>query len=502
MKFKDLANKIKNFIIKFIYKKNQVESIKVGSCFIYCNNSVDLVYRACKVCINGKIDGDYKAKVGTIGRVISYGHESVLEHSNLVIALNISKNVDMMTLSEFTSVLHYLNYHTYLDKDKNLIMIIGGSIRGYKHIFRNIKNQNNILAQEVKSVLYMYTAKEFYPDFIADNIMDENQFIGDSTLSASSTHFKGTRGANKKVFLIDISHPTDIIDAIKEYCGVEIPMRDSLDFASLTILFNKMSRTASHQLVRHRNAISQESQRYVDYSNAGFVNPLKEQYKSGSDKYHIKIFDKIYSLTLDEIANMETSLYSQLREDGSLKKEDARSILPSNVTTKLYMTFTFTNFIKFLELRTASGAQAEIRNLAMESEKLFRMYTEFGDEDIYKYIAPSYKAIDNISYDTVDEIVDNRVEEKEEDISMNDLSDNNMKKIVDISEDKSIDEVVEKEKDADIKVKSYDELLDKYNSSAFNDQIAIDEEHSKYVCKEGIWLRVANNNIWGINYKK
>ena len=157
------------------------------------------------------------------------------------------------------------------------------------------------------------------------------------------------------------------------------------------------------------------------------------------------------------------------------------------------MTFTFTNFIKFLQLRTASGAQAEIRNIALSLEKLFRIYIEFGDSDFYKLLDPTYKSVNLISYDNIDEPVppseevnekeDKEVEESSEEIvNMKDISDSNVRKIVEISEKESVDELEERKENA-IKVKTYDELLDKYNSSAYNEKEAVDDSGSFYVCK-------------------
>ena len=88
-----------------------------------------------------------------------------------------------------------------------------------------------------------------------------------------------------------------------------------------------------------------------------------------------------------------------------MSKQDARAILPNNVSTKLYMTFTFTNLIKFLELRTAKGAQAEIRNIANEVKQLFLANVDIfeNDEDMYSYLEPVYKEVERESYEVVDE---------------------------------------------------------------------------------------------------
>ena len=137
----------------------------------------------------------------------------------------------------------------------------------------------------------------------------------------------------------------------------------------VTIVFKNISRTATHQLVRHRNAITQESQRYVNYSDASFTIPLKDYDKN--KLYSVKIGDIINNGSLDTIADDLMSVYPQLMQAG-LKKEEARAFLPSNVNCgKLYMTFTVFSLLKFLELRTDPHAQYEIRQYAQTIKEKF-----------------------------------------------------------------------------------------------------------------------------------
>ena len=80
-----------------------------------------------------------------------------------------------------------------------------------------------------------------------------------------------------------------------------------------------------------------------------------------------KMFDIAdeYKLPFDEIGDKLISIYSSLLSQG-VKKEDARAFLPSNVNCgRLYMTFTISSLIKFLELRTDKHAQLEIRKYAL-----------------------------------------------------------------------------------------------------------------------------------------
>ena len=137
------------------------------------------------------------------------------------------------------------------------------------------------------------------------------------------------------------------------------------DFVSISVDFKKMSRIITQQLTRHRNGITQESQRYVDYSNARFNSPcnFKEKYNT-----------PIGYFTLQELGDFISSTYGYLTDQG-IDKEDARGYLPMNIQcSKLFMTFTLRTLFMFLYLRTDKHAQAEIRDYADLLSNMSQVY--------------------------------------------------------------------------------------------------------------------------------
>jgi thymidylate synthase ThyX len=96
-------------------------------------------------------------------------------------------------------------------------------------------------------------------------------------------------------------------------------------------------------------------------------------------------------------------------------KEDARAWLPMNVTTKIMMTFNGFTLAKFLHLRTAKGAQLEIRNMANEMvHQLFtstEAYIDFIDTVLkfgYEDVKPRYTS------DAIDEEIEIKTESFED----------------------------------------------------------------------------------------
>ena len=139
------------------------------------------------------------------------------------------------------------------------------------------------------------------------------------------------------------------------------------------------SRSASHQLVRHRiGSYSQESQRFVNYAKKDTINFINDGYDAEMVKY------------LDECVVR----YFGLVGDGK-KAEDARAILPNATATKVAITFNFRQWRNFLKLRCDRHAQREIRSIALVIlDQLYEYYPPLF-ADLYE----QYKeAIDNVCY--------------------------------------------------------------------------------------------------------
>jgi thymidylate synthase (FAD) len=130
-------------------------------------------------------------------------------------------------------------------------------------------------------------------------------------------------------------------------------------FAYATVAIEGISRVCSHQLVRIAHAgILQESQRYVEQSNIEFIDPpsLKNMPAGLQADWDLIIRDSLV-------------LYKDLLYSG-MKKEDARYILPQSCTTKVNLCMNFQAWQDFLKNRTGKTAQWEVRELALEIEKL------------------------------------------------------------------------------------------------------------------------------------
>lgn len=133
-----------------------------------------------------------------------------------------------------------------------------------------------------------------------------------------------------------------------------------LEHASATFWISGVSRSLTHELVRHRHlSFSQVSQRYVDESEGETVlHPALEVESSWQDD--------VTAWTQDSRAVYE-GLVERLVKSGVDRKTArgaARSVLPNAVATEIIVTGNHGAWRDVLRKRLAPGADAEIRELA------------------------------------------------------------------------------------------------------------------------------------------
>ena len=125
-----------------------------------------------------------------------------------------------------------------------------------------------------------------------------------------------------------------------------------IEHACFTFAISDVSRSLTHQLVRHRIAsYAQQSQRYVDFKEPNYVTPPKIEKN--------KEMKKAYHETMNTIWNQ----YNKLLEM-DIPAEDARFVLPNAACTNIMVTMNARSLLNFFELRCCQHAQWEIRQLA------------------------------------------------------------------------------------------------------------------------------------------
>ncbi|MDQ2666684.1 MAG: FAD-dependent thymidylate synthase [Gemmatimonadota bacterium] len=162
-----------------------------------------------------------------------------------------------------------------------------------------------------------------------------------------------------------------------------------LEHANYSLLIEGVSRSLTHELVRHRAgfAYSQLSQRYVDESDACFVVPPAivgdEPLEAG------------WRAQIDSAQAAYVSLVAQLMERygwvadkvhrRKMAREAARGVLPNSTETKIVVTGNARAWRTMLELRSSEGAELEIRRMAVMVLRVLQVEAPafFSDFEIY-----------------------------------------------------------------------------------------------------------------------
>jgi thymidylate synthase (FAD) len=125
-----------------------------------------------------------------------------------------------------------------------------------------------------------------------------------------------------------------------------------IEHTCFTFAVSDVSRSLTHQLVRHRIAsYAQQSQRYVDFKEPNYVTPPK----IAKNKQMKKAYEKIMKNIWEE--------YNKLL-DMDIPPEDARFVLPNAACTNIIVTMNARSLMNFFELRCCRHAQWEIRQCA------------------------------------------------------------------------------------------------------------------------------------------
>jgi thymidylate synthase (FAD) len=127
----------------------------------------------------------------------------------------------------------------------------------------------------------------------------------------------------------------------------------TIEHIVFTFAISGVTRTLSHQLVRHRAGVAfdQQSQRYLNYKRPSYMVPgsLADAPEQMRDRF---------------VAEMDDSLefYGEMLEAG-IPGEDARFVMPNATRTNLIMTANLRALIHMSGLRLCTMAQWEIRRL-------------------------------------------------------------------------------------------------------------------------------------------
>jgi thymidylate synthase (FAD) len=279
-------------------------------------------------------------RMGTAPEFISArvreGHEDIIEH--IVITFRLDE-------SDAPLRWRILNRHCEVTELGNGSWLVSGNTRVWLALLRepSVKAE---FGPTLLPILFSIAPKvyaEFAPEVSAQGNLNGDHATLPSihtTLPADIEPLLPTQDGPMRVTLLGYNLPS--LDDINHLT----------DHGSATFLFEGISRTCTHQLVRHRLAsFSQESQRYVDLSRGSWKAIVPDAIAN----------NPVAQAELEEFWQIAEEKYAKLRALG-IRKEDARFLLPNAAETRIVATMNFAGWSHFFWLRAVDmAAQWEIR---------------------------------------------------------------------------------------------------------------------------------------------
>src|SRR5690348_10141861 len=207
------------------------------------------------------------------------------------------------------------------------------------------------------------------PTFSAPEHLDVD-WIGDSTDGERLAEFAG------RLCYMSQHNPAkrttrDYLENIKKQGHGSV-----LEHASYSLLLEGVSRSLTHELVRHRagTAMSQLSQRYVDESEAAFVVPpaiVGEPELEAAWKAQMESAQTSYVALVERLMERYKWVDDKVHRR-KMAREAARGVLPNSTETKIVFTANVRAWRAILEMRSSEGAELEIRRLAVAIIRLLQ----------------------------------------------------------------------------------------------------------------------------------
>lgn len=293
------------------------------------DNIYDRIEYATRNCYKSQKSDTSEKRDNFIIDKIEKNHLSVLEHSNIPLVWNFSKDEidDAVYIYQWLQAVRGESGAKVYISLSNLqqSIIISGNVRAWIDLFSYDLKYSPLFNEGFLDMLETALSKEHPMFFLDRNILP----VGDIRTITEE-------------------------DAILH------------DFIHATMTFEILTdRATSHQIVRHRVfSYAQESQRYCNYSRQKFDNNVNFILNDVDEETKDVM---LYSLGLAE------NTYMKLL-DNKVPPETARMVLPNATATTIIMSGRVLDFADFVDKRTIPAAQGPIRKIAEEINKAILEY--------------------------------------------------------------------------------------------------------------------------------
>jgi thymidylate synthase (FAD) len=150
---------------------------------------------------------------------------------------------------------------------------------------------------------------------------------------------------------------------------LEVGHLSVLEHGSVTFYFTGVSRSFTHELIRHRHfSYSQLSQRYVPERDAAMVEPdviaedpeLHKKFVAAAEA-SVQAYTELLAGLEQRFADVPSATLRRKQA-----RQAARSVLPNATETRIVVTGNYRAWRHFIAMRATEHADVEIRELAVE----------------------------------------------------------------------------------------------------------------------------------------
>ena len=178
-----------------------------------------------------------------------------------------------------------------------------------------------------------------------------------------------------------------------------------LEHAVYVLLIEGISRSCSHELVRHRAGFgySQLSQRYVDESHAAFVMPpaiLGDAQLEAEWQAEVADAQAAYVRAVEALMQRYEWVTDKVHRR-KMAREAARSVLPNATEVKIVVSGNARAWRTMLELRCGEGAELEIRRMAVACLRELQREAPGLFSDFEIYVADDRQEAARVAYHKV-----------------------------------------------------------------------------------------------------
>lgn len=280
-----------------------------------------------------RIDPASKSYERFFSMLVSKGHISAIEHSNVVVEFSLDdvSAFEMLYASFTQSALTQMSYFRVMPSYEELKLVVSGNVRAWyefiqrKWWFLPYAELSDFLSSEypmVFSKLNEFKTQNLEYRLNISELDEEREALGEINMRIVPDHEQ----------------------------QLNFDIYDQYDIPIYTFMVTT-DRGISHEIVRHRVlSFSQESTRYVNYKSNGVQLidwPVPDELRS---KY-------------TDVMNSVNELYNELIIAG-VKPQYARNVLPHSTKTSIAISGRMSGWAHFVELRDSPAAHPEIRSIA------------------------------------------------------------------------------------------------------------------------------------------